>query len=178
MKRLALIALVLSGASAAGQQPGAANREAMKKLDYLVGKWKGDATATYGKDTKQLVQTEDVQFKLDGVVIAVEGIGRGKQPGKDDDAILFHAYAVMSFDAEAKKYKVKAYRVEGQSVDADLSLTEKGFIWGFKQPGRGVEVKYTMTLTRKGQWHEIGEYSLDGKSWTKFIEMTLSRVKE
>ncbi len=176
MNRLALIALLFTGATAAAQQPGAANREAMKKLDYLVGKWKGDATATYGKDTKQLVQNEDVQLKLGGVVMAVEGIGRAKQPG--DDAILFHAYAVMSYDAQAKKYKVKAYRAEGQSVDADLNLTEKGFIWGFKQPERGVEVRYTMTLTPKGEWHEIGEFTRDGKAWTKFIEMNLTRVKE
>jgi hypothetical protein len=35
-----------------------------------------------------------------------------------------------------------------------------------------------MTLTEKGEWHEVGEYSLDGKAWTKFIEMTLTRVKE
>lgn len=59
-----------------------------------------------------------------------------------------------------------------------MTVTDKGFIWGFKEPQRGVEVKYTMKLTDKGEWHEIGEYSLDGKTWTKIIEMTLSRVKE
>jgi hypothetical protein len=178
MYRPALAALLLLTAPVFAQPPGAANREAMKKLDYLVGKWKGDATTTLGKDTKQLKQTEDVQFKLDGVVMAVEGMGRGKVPGKDEEGILFHAYAVISYEAQAKTYKIKAYRAEGQSVDADMSLTEKGFIWGFKQPERGVEVRYTMTLTPKGEWHEIGEYSLDGKSWTRFIEMTLARVKE
>jgi hypothetical protein len=178
MNRLALAIALLVSVPAFAQQPGVANREAMRKLDYLAGKWKGNASTTLGKETKQLTQTEDVQFKLGGVVMAVEGIGRGKLPGKDEEGILFHAYAVMSYDAQAKKYKVKAYRAEGQSVDADLSLTEKGFIWGFKQPERGVEVKYTMTLTPQGEWNEIGEYSLDGKSWTKFIEMTLTRVKE
>lgn len=178
MYRFALIVLVLSAASTTAQQPGAANREAMKKLDYLVGKWSGDAKVSMGKEDKQLKQSEDVRFKLDGVVMIVEGIGRSKLAGKDEEGILFHAFAVMSYDAQTKKYKVKAYRMEGQSVDADMSLTDKGFIWGFKQPERGVEVKYTMTLTPKGEWHEIGEYMLDGKAWTKFIEMTLTRVKE
>jgi hypothetical protein len=178
MNRIAPIVLLLCCGPAAAQQPGAANREAMKKLDYLAGKWQGDATATLGKDTKQLTQTEAVQFKLDGVVLLVEGIGRGKLPGKDQEGILFHALAVMSYDAQAKKYKIKAYRAEGQSVDADMTVTDKGFTWGFKIPERGVEIRYTMTLTPKGEWHEVGEYAPDGKTRTKSFEMTLTRVKE
>jgi hypothetical protein len=177
--RLALLAALACAAPALAQPPGgAANRDAMKKLDYLAGKWKGDATLFRGKEETKLTQTEDVQFKLDGVVMLVEGIGRGKLPGKDAEGVLFHALAVMSYDAQAKKYKVKAYRAEGQSVDADLTLKEKGFVWGFKEPGRGAEVRYTMTLTDKNEWHEVGEYSLDGKAWTKFVEMKLTRVKE
>jgi len=179
MNRLALAVLVLSAVPAAAQQPGAANRDAMKKLEFLAGKWKGDATVSTGpKDTKVVKQTEDVQFKLDGTVLLVEGTGRGKLPGKDEEGVVFNALAVISYDAQAKKYKIKAYRMEGTSVDADLTLAEKGFVWGFKEPQRGVEVKYTMTLTPKGEWHETGEYTLDGKAWTKFIEMTLTRVKE
>ncbi|HVL16143.1 MAG TPA: hypothetical protein VM529_26465 [Gemmata sp.] len=179
MSRLALFALFLFTPAAVAQQPGAANREAMKKLDYLVGKWKGDATVTQGpKGAMKLTQTEDVQYGLDGVIMHIEGIGRGKRPGKEAEPILFHAFAVVSYDVQAKKYKVKAYRVEGTSVDADLTLTEKGFVWGFKEPTRGVEVKYTLTITPKGEWHEVGEYSQDGKTWTQFIEMTLTRVKE
>jgi hypothetical protein len=176
---LVLCAFALVPAVAAAQPPGEANREAMKKLDYLAGKWKGEATTSLGpKETKTITQTEDVQFKLNGTVLLVEGVGRGKLPGKDEEGVLFNALGVMSYDAQAKKYKVKAYRMEGQSVDADLTLTEKGFVWGFKEPQRGVEVRYTMNLTAKGEWHEVGEYTLDGKAWTKFIEMTLSRVKE
>jgi len=179
MTRLAVVITVLAVSPAVAQPPGAANREAMKKLDYLVGKWKGEATVRAGpSETKTLTQTENVQFRLDGVVLLVEGIGRGKLPGKDEEGVLFNALGVMSYDAQAKKYKVKAYRSEGQSVDADMTLTEKGFIWGFKEPQRGLEVKYTMTVTPKGEWHEIGEFSQDAKTWTKFIEMTLTRVKE
>jgi hypothetical protein len=179
MTRLALLALFLFTPAATAQQPAAANRDAIKKLDYLAGKWKGDATVTQGpKGAIQIKQTEDVQYKLDGVIMHIEGIGRGKRPGKDEEAVLFHAFAVVSYDAQAKKYKIKAYRMEGTSVDADMTLSEKGFVWGFKEPTRGVEVKYTMTLTPKDEWHEIGEYTQDGKTWTKFIEMTLTRVKE
>jgi hypothetical protein len=180
MTRLALpVVFLLAAVPAAAQQPGAANREAMKKLDYLTGKWKGDATVTQGPKGKMAIkQTEDVEYRLGGTVLLVEGKGTGQLPGQDKEGLVFNALAVISYDAEAKRYAIKAYRAEGQSVDAILTLTDKGFAWGFQEPKRGTQVRYVMTLTDKGEWHEVGEYSPDGKAWTKFIEMTLTRVKE
>jgi hypothetical protein len=59
-----------------------------------------------------------------------------------------------------------------------MTVTEKGFAWGFKDAQSGIEVRYTMTFTPKGEWHETGQYTQDGKNWSQFIEMTLTRVKE
>jgi hypothetical protein len=179
MNRLALSVLLLSAAAANAQPPAAPHKAEMKKLEFLAGKWKGEATVMRGpKEAITVKQTEEVQFKLDGTVLLVEGTGRGKLPGKDEEGVVFQALAVVSYDAQAKKHRIKAYRAEGQSVDADLTVSEKGFAWGFKEPQSGVEVRYVMTITPKGEWYETGEYSADGKSWTKFIEMTLTRVKE
>jgi hypothetical protein len=150
----------------------------MKKLDFLAGKWNGEATVTRGKDKLSLKQTEDVEFRLGGTVLLIEGKGTGKRAGQDKEELVFNALAVISYDPEAKRYAIKAYRAEGQSVDAILTLTDKGFVWGFKDPQRGTQVRYTMKLTDKGEWHEVGEYSPDGKAWTQFFEMTLTRVKE
>ncbi|HVK16550.1 MAG TPA: hypothetical protein VM533_06345 [Fimbriiglobus sp.] len=182
MTRLALpVVLMLAAVPAAAQQPdGKANREAIKKLDFLAGKWKGDATFSRGKDTQSITQAEVVEYRLGGTVLLIEGTGTGKLPGQDKEGVVFNALAVVSFDAKSGKYSIKAYRAEGQSVDAALTLSDggKGFAWGFQEPTRGTQVRYVMTLTDKGQWHEVGEYSTDGKAWTKFIEMTLTRVKE
>ena len=180
MSRFALLVPVLLAAAVAAhaQAPSAVHQAELKKLDFLKGKWKGKATIVDRSGKSELTQTEDVEYRLGGTVLLVEGKGTGAAPGKGDDALLFNALAVISYDANAKKFKIRAHRMEGTSVDADLVLTEKGFNWGFKQPGRGVEVRYVMTITDKGEWNETGEYSLDGKTWTKFIDMTLSRVKE
>lgn len=178
MKRFALAVLVLAAGAASAQQPAPANKAELKKLDYLAGKWKGEATIFRGKEATKLTQTEDVQYRLGGTVLLIEGTGRGKLPGKDEEGVLFNALAVVSYDAQAKKHKIKAYRMEGTSVDADMTVTEKGFVWGFTPPDGKVQVRYTMTVTEKGEWHEVGEFSTDGKAWTKFIEMTLTRVKE
>jgi Protein of unknown function (DUF1579) len=181
MTRVALpVVFLLATVPAAAQPPdGKASREALKKLDFLAGKWKGDATVMLGPKGKQEVkQTEAVEYRLGGTVLLIEGRGTGKRPDQDKEDTLFNALAVVSYDAEAKRYSIKAYRAEGQSVDAILTLTDKGFVWGFQEPRRKTQVRYTMTLNDKGEWHEVGEFSPDGKAWTKFIEMTLTRVKE
>lgn len=183
MTRVALLAVFLVAAvPAAAQPPGAANQEALKKLDFLAGKWAGDATVTLGRKGTQMAvrQTEHIEYRLGGTVLLIEGKGTGKRAGQDKEVTLFNALAVISYDAQSGKYSIKAYRAEGMSVDAPLTLADggKGFVWGFKEPTRGTEIRYTMTLTDKGEWREVGEYSPDGKAWTKFIEMTLTRVKE
>ena len=141
---------------AQGLPSGEANREAMKKFDYLVGKWKGDATMTLGPDRKQTAkQTEDVQYRLGGTILVIEGVGRGKLPGKDEEGVMFNAFAVISYDAQKKEYGVRAYRAEGVSVD------------GYVKPAD------------KGEWHEVGEMSMDGsKTWRKFFEMTVAKEKQ
>lgn len=72
---------LLVGFAAVGQgqqQPNvAAQREAMKKLEFLAGKWSGDTSVVRGPGPPiRLVQTEDVQYKMDGLVMLVEGTGR------------------------------------------------------------------------------------------------------
>ena len=179
MTAVALSALLAAAAPLAAQPPAPAHRAAMKKLDYLAGKWAGEASIVTGVDNKETIkQTEDVEYRLGGTVLLVEGKGTGKLPGQGAEGVVFNALAVISYDARAKGYKIKAYRAEGQAVDADLTLTDAGFVWGFKEPQRGTQVRYTMKRTDKGEWNEVGEFSPDGKVWHKFMEMTLTRVKE
>jgi hypothetical protein len=160
----------------AADPPGAANREAMKKLEILVGKWTGEATIQTGKgESIKVKQSEDVQFKLGGVVLLIEGTGAGKKKDTDAEGVVFSALATVGYDVEAKKYQMRAYRLEGQSVDVELTVTENGFVWEMT-PGK-VRVRYTATV--KGDtWTEIGEVSQDGKTWNKVLEMNLKRVKE
>jgi hypothetical protein len=70
---------------------------------------------------------------------------------------------------------MRAYRADGQRVDADVKVAPNEMVWGFDDPRIG-RIRYTMRLNEKGQWHEVGEVSRDaGQSWFQFFEMTLDR---
>jgi hypothetical protein len=59
-----------------------AQREAMKKLSFLIGSWRGEARQYRGGTTVELIQTEVAKYKLDGLILVIEGIGRTKSDGK------------------------------------------------------------------------------------------------
>lgn len=118
--------------------------------------------------------TETAELKLEGTLLMLEGLGTSKVPNSDEERIVHHALGIVSYDAAAERYLMRAYRAGGQFVDADLSVGDKTLVWGFTEPNAG-EIRYTFTLTEAGQWHEIGEISQDGQTWHPFFEMTLKR---
>lgn len=155
--------------------PNADCQSAIKKLGYLVGEWEGDAEMNLGPGrTEKVRQHEKVELRLQGTILVIEGTGRGKLPN-GTEGIVFNALATVTFDPKDKKYGLRAHRMEGMKVDCDLNITDNGFIWGFKEPARGTRIRYTMTHL-DGVWKEIGEYSLDEKTYTKFFEMNLKKI--
>src|SRR5215510_11249893 len=79
-------------------------RAAMKKLGFLVGKWSGEARISRGPgDPLELVQTEEVHYKLDGLILIIEGVGRNKADGK----LALQALGFLSYDDEAGVYRMR-----------------------------------------------------------------------
>lgn len=179
MKKLILLmCLLLIPAGALAQAHGASSPAEMKKLEFLLGEWKGEGWIEMGPGgRKTFKQTESVQSKLNGVVTIIEGLGKGRLPDSDKEVVVHQALAVISFDSKANKFQFRAFRADGNFIDADVTPGDKSLVWGFRDPQRNVEIKYTIKLNDAGQWFEAGEFSMDGKTWRKFFEMTLQRVK-
>lgn len=168
--------IVLAGLAAAGQAQegaaGAAQREQMKKLDFLVGEWKGEGWARMGPGKPEPFQvTETVQPKLDGMILVFDGLGKDSN-GK----VGHHAYAVLSWDAAAKRYRFLAFRADGIVVDTEPEIGDRSMRWGFDIP-QG-KIRFNLSFAEPGQWFETGEYSSDGKEWVQFLEMRLKRVQQ
>jgi len=156
--------------------PNPAQAAAIKKFDWWVGEWKGSGWTEMGPGPRhEFTIQETIAPKLGGVVLLIEGIGKSKGPdGKE--VTSHHALAVLSYEEKAKQYRMRSHLANGRSGDFELKVLDRGFQWGMQIPQQG-EIRYTMKLTEKGEWFEIGERSPDGKIWRKFHEMTLGRVQ-
>jgi hypothetical protein len=148
-----------------------AQKEAMKKLSFLVGKWSGDASVESGPDRKiQLKQTEVVEYRLDGLIMVVEGTGRDAS-GK----VVFNAVGVISYDEEKKAYEVRAYN-DGRKIDSPLETDGKGFAWGFE--AGPAKVRHVMKLTESGDWDESTTVKVGEGPETPMVRMQLKHLSK
>lgn len=179
MKKIVIASMLVlfSLASVQAQTPGSEGREAMKKLSFLIGQWKGEGWAQMGPGQRQtLTALETVQSRLGGEVLLIEGLGKNKAEGNQPEVIGHDAIAFIYYDEKAKLFRFQAHRAGGIVVDTEAKLNDRGFEWLLPNEHGGT-VRFTMKLNDKGEWFEIGEASRDGKTWYKFMEMTLQRVK-
>lgn len=163
-------------APARPQDPAAVQLEAMKKLAPWAGQWRGSGwILTWPSRTRQeFTITETVQSKLGGKVLLVEGLGRGKDPASGAEVDTHVTLAVLSYDEKSQTYRFRTHEASGRALDAEAKTIDGGLEWGFRDDASGSTIRFTIHLDGN-RWHEVGEASRDGKTWHKFLEMTLER---
>jgi hypothetical protein len=151
-------------------------RQEMRKLGFLVGRWEGEGWYQMGPDEREeFLQTEEVVWKLDSLVIQIDGLGVSKKPDGSAGEVAMKAFGVISYDMAGARHRFMAYTSEGKVADAVATVGERSLSWSFGVPG-GLTIRYTMTFDEEGLWRETGEFSRDRVTWTQFLDMTLRRV--
>jgi hypothetical protein len=150
----------------------------MRKLDFMVGEWRGEASMQQGPGKPAVaLQHEMVRSKLGGKLLLIEGTGHRKLETGFPGDVVHDAVGVLSFDEKTQKYRFDAWTERAGYVQAWFEVGEKNNArWGFDTP-EGGKIRYTITLTEQGTWHEAGEFSRDGNQWMPFFEMNLKKVK-
>ena len=149
-----------------------AQRAAMKRLDFLVGEWSGQASAARGPGVVvDLEQSEVAQFKLDGLVLMIEGVGRTKSEGK----LALQALGLISFDDVSDGYRMRAYN-DGRWLETDVTLLEDGpgLSWGFSLGE--ISTKSVLRINDKGEWTELAEITIGARPPQKLMELVVRRV--
>jgi hypothetical protein len=145
----------------------AVEREAMQRLAFLAGHWSGPVTIRRGPgEPIHLTQTEQIEYRLDGLVMLIEG----KSTGQDGKA-QFEALATIAYDDTSHSYRFRAYN-EGHYVDTELTVTADGFSWDMD--AGPAHIVNTMHLTAKGEWQETTEVTFGNNPPRRSVEMLLT----
>ena len=149
--------------------------EKMKALSFLVGEWEGTGSMQMGPGPKMNSKVkESVQFRLSGSALLVEGLGTARVSESGPEQNVHEAIALITWDPKQNKYVMHAMTAKAGHVEPTLEVGDKSLVWSFDS-GTGGKVRYTIKINDKGQWVEDGEFSQDGKTWIKFMEMTLDK---
>ncbi|HUI41259.1 MAG TPA: hypothetical protein VL523_04755 [Terriglobia bacterium] len=150
-----------------------AQRSAMHRIGFLVGRWAGEARLFPAQgEPVALAQTEDAQYRLDGLILSIEGVGRSEVDGKP----TLQAFAIISYDDESGTYRMRAFN-DGRFLECEVTLAGdgKGLTWGFTL-GQ-VSTHSRLRVTDKGDWTELTEISIGSSPPRKFMELTVSPKK-
>jgi hypothetical protein len=173
---LAGTALLLTGPVARGQNmPSPAEKVvAMRPFEGWVGEWQGSgwSVSAAGRRT-EFKLTETVQREVGGTVLLVRGRGTATS-GSGPDAVTHDGLALVFYDSKAGRYHWSGHELLSGAVEAEPKLIDGGFEWAIAAAGGGTTVRFTIKFDEK-EWHEFGEVSSDGRTWTRFMEMTLFR---
>ena len=172
---VSLMSLVPSVVMQAPPSP-TAQLDAMKKLSFLLGEWRGTGWMQFGGRRNEFNASETATVRAGGVVLMVEGRHTVDIPGMPEPRVVHEAFGVMAYDESAGVYRFDAYLGTGRHSTFEARCDGKTVVWGYEDPRMG-KVRYTVSLDEKGRWHEIGERHEGEDNWTQFFEMTLSRVK-
>jgi len=173
MTALLLMVVGLSTAAIAQQPPSpetliAAQREAMMRLSFMDGVWRGPAwTIRPSGEKHEITQTERIGPMLDGSIKVIEG--KGYDP---DGKVTFNAFATISYDVTTKVYTMHSNAL-GRVGDFVVTPTADGFTWEIA--AGPVTIRYTATV-KDGAWREVGDRIAPGKDPVRFFEMNLKRV--
>jgi hypothetical protein len=151
----------------------AAQREAMKKLGFLVGEWAGEARLLRGlNDSVELLQTEEAQYKLGGLILVIEGVGRTKSDGQP----LLQAFGIISHDDESGMYLIRAFN-DGRFLETEVKLLQagKGMTWGFELGE--IRTNSVLRINEHGEWTEFAEISSGSQPPKKLLELTVRPQK-
>jgi hypothetical protein len=147
-----------------------AQRVAMKKLAFLLGKWSGEARILpVSGEPVELLQTEEVEYRLGGLVLLIEGTGHNKADGK----AALQALGIVSYDDETRTYHMRAYN-DGRYLETDLKLADDGksLTWGFALGE--IKTNSLLRIDDKGRWTELTELAIGSQPPRKYMELTVS----
>lgn len=161
----------VSGFAQKGIDPDSAVMASMSKLKWMHGNWSGEGWVNSRDEQHLFTQSQSITTKIKGSIYLIEGINTDKQ----NTSLSRESFSVLSFDMFSKKYLMRAFKSDGKYVDGYARVERDGsLIWGFKIEG-SPELRYTIKHV-ENKWYEVGEFSLTGTKWTKFYEMTLSKL--
>jgi hypothetical protein len=176
MSRCWLFALLVAVPLAAkAQAPNAGalaqrSRDALTPIARIVGQWAGEARVVEGPgEPIRVRQSEDVAFGAANTVLLIRGTGRNPQT----DAINFEAVAMLWYDPQHGKMRMRSHR-DGNTIEPEVEVRTDTLIWSFAMPaGR---VRYVIALS-DSTWHEVGTFERPGAPPMPILDMRLRRAR-
>ncbi len=161
---------------AGARQPEQETRAAMKKLDFLIGKWKGRGTMLVRGNRDTFTQSSSLAYKLGGSVLVMDSTMQQENMETGQAEQTAASMTIITYDPDSRKYRLHVYQANGRHVAAEAVLDgPRKLTWSYEHH-QGGRVRYSATVTSDHRFKEVGEYSKGGKGWVRVLELRLDKI--
>ena len=167
MKAVLSICIILLTIKGIGQVP-AEMVDAVKKLQFLEGVWKGQGWILSGDSKQFFNETETATIKTGGTLLQIDVFGTDVD---NDQKIINNGLALVRYDTTKNAYEMDFYQSDGSRATATVYLLKTN-IAEIILSRAGSFTKFVIEIRNK-RWFEQAFSSPDGKNWTQFFEMDL-----
>ena len=169
MKTVIAISILMLSLKSFAQAPEQ-TVEAIRKLAFLEGVWRGKGWIQAGDKKQYFNETETVRIKVGETLVQIDVYGVSAE---NDSVIINNGLAIISYNQPTKKYEMKFFQADGSLTDATVRIIHKNTI----EINLSRKTGYTRFVieANESQWFEQGFSSSDGKSWKQVFEMKLTR---
>ena len=158
-----------------GQTPLSSQHEEMRKLEFLVGDWKGEGWM-YRADGSRVELSQSMKVERDsrGPALRVRDTKKYKAVGLDGYPLSNSETGTLYYDEGTRIYRWR--REIERKTPFEAKLIEPRTLQWEKQ-STGSIARTTIKVTEDGEWHETLEFLLGKDGWFKYQESILKRVK-
>jgi hypothetical protein len=146
-----------------GQTPSPAQSEEMRKLEFLLGEWKGKGWM-YRADGSRIEISQNVKVEREsgGPSLRVKDTKKYKAMGLDGSSPSHAETATIYFDEGTRGYRWR--RGAERKTPFEAKLIEAGTLqWEKHSPGS--VARTTIRVKEDGEWHETLEFWLSKDGW-------------
>jgi hypothetical protein len=140
----------------------------MKKFEFMVGKWSGDALWFVRTGTLGLIATEDVRYEQNGLMLRIEGRAKNKLDGKPQ----LTAITVISYDDQSGTYRI---REDLSHLEGTLKVDEdwRGMTYEFSPPR--LTTRTVLRINEQDYWTETHWLTTGSEPPAIFLQMAVRK---
>jgi hypothetical protein len=156
-------------------------RGAMKKLDFVIGKWKGEGWLLVGPGQRYPFSvTELYSYRCNGQVIDGEGRFRAQGAPEDAGSSTNYGLGMIYFDRPSGEYRMWHYGGSGstfaftQKIEIDAERRALHYI---NQDAKGETYRFGFTIDQDDILTARSERQKPDGTWYVSMEFRMRRVK-
>jgi hypothetical protein len=162
------------------EKPGAVERAALARVDFLVGDWEGEGwSLTRSGQRNKFWVKEFYRYRGNKDLMDMEGRFGDILPDGSRSAEREYDLGILFFDRESQEYRMWHYSSDGTVFTVKIAFDMKARSAQYtKEYAPGELGKFSLAVGDDGVWVTTFEILRPDKTWLQAMEFRMKRVKE